>query len=155
MNEEKFYTFNYLTKNLDNLLTPSEEDYIEMIYRIYIETNSPIRVNDLATKLNVKPPSVTKMIKKLSSKNILYFEKFKQIELSNEGIEIGKFLMERHNTIERFLKLLNTTVNLTYETEKIEHTLSNETLSKINLLIGFFENNENFLKNFYNFCRNH
>lgn len=155
MNEKNFYTFGYLTKNSDNFLTPSEEDYIEMIYRIYIETNSPIRVNDLASKLNVKPPSVTKMIKKLSSKNILSFQKFKHIYLLDKGMAIGKFLINRHNTIEKFLKILNANVNLTYETEKIEHTLSNETLSKINLLIDFFEKDENTLKNFYNFCRNY
>ena len=107
MNEEKFYTFCYLTKNLDNFLTPSEEDYIEMIYRIYMQTNSPIRVNDLASKLNVKPPSVTKMIKKLSSKNILSFQKFKHIYLSDKGMAIGKFLINRHNIIEKFLKILS------------------------------------------------
>ena len=75
MTEENFYTFNDFTRNINSLLTPSEEDYVEMIYRLYLKTNSPIRVNDLASSLNVKPPSVTKMIRKLSLKHIIYFEK--------------------------------------------------------------------------------
>ena len=117
-----------------------------MIYRIHLQTNLPIRVNDLANKLNVKPPSVTKMIKKLSNKNIISFERYKHILLLDKGIELGEFLINRHNTIEKFLKLLNANINLTYETEKIEHTLSNETLNKINVLVNFFENNENILR---------
>ena len=153
MIEENFYTFSGFTKNVNNFLTPSEEDYVEMIYRIYLQTNSPVRVNHLATKLNVKPPSVTKMIKKLSLKNIISCEKYKHISLLNKGMEIGEFLINRHNTIEKFLKILNTNVNLIYETEKIEHTLSNETLDKINFLVNFFESNENILKFFHNFSQ--
>lgn len=155
MNQNNFYTFSDFIKKTNDDLTPSEEDYIEMIYRIYIKTNSPIRVNDLANKLNVKPPSVTKMIKKLSSKNIILFEKYKQIFLSDKGLEIGKFLINRHNTIENFLKLIKADVNLTYETEKIEHTLNKEILSKISALINFFEKDKILLKKFHEFSNNY
>ena len=58
---EDYYTFNEYMKN--NNLTPSEEDYIEMIYRLTME-NDKVQVKDISTKLNIKPPSVTKMIKK-------------------------------------------------------------------------------------------
>lgn len=155
MTKENFFTFSDFTRNTNNFLTPSEEDYIEMIYRIYLKTNLPIKVNDLANKLNVKPPSVTKMIKKLSLKNIVYFEKYKQIFLKDKGIEIGEFLINRHNIIEKFLKILNSNVNITHETEKIEHTLSEETLNKINILVNFFESNEKILKYFHDFSRNY
>lgn len=155
MTEESFFTFSGFTRNTNNFLTPSEEDYIEMIYRIYLETNLPIKVNDLANKLNVKPPSVTKMIKKLSLKNIVHFEKYKQIFLKDKGIEIGKFLINRHNTIEKFLRIINSNINITYETEKIEHTLSKETLNQLNILVNFFESNEKILKYFHEFSRNY
>lgn len=155
MIENNFYTFTDFTRNKDNFLTPSEEDYLEMIYRIYSETKLPIKVNDLAHKLNVKPPSVTKMIKKLSLKNIIHFEKYKQILLLDKGLEIGEFLINRHNIIENFLKLIKADINITYETEKIEHTLSEETLEKINILVNFFNSNEKILKLFHEFSRNY
>ena len=154
MIEEKFFTFSNFTRNLDNWLTPCEEDYIEMMYRIYLQS-LPIKVNDLANKLNVKPPSVTKMMKKLSLKNIIFFEKYKQIILSPKGIEIGVFLINRHNTIKKFLEILNVNLDINQETEKIEHTLSNETLEKINNLTIFFENNKNILKFFHDFSHNY
>lgn len=155
MIENNFYTFNDFTKSNNNFLTPSEEDYLEMIYRMHIETNLPIKVNDLANKLNVKPPSVTKMIKKLSLKKILYFERYKQILLLEKGFEMGEFLINRHNIIENFLKIINPEINITYETEKIEHTLSEETLKKINALVNFFNKNEKILKCFHDFSRNY
>lgn len=155
MTQENFYTFRDFIEKTNNYLTPSEEDYIEMIYRIYLKTNLPVRVNDLASKLNVKPPSVTKMIKKLYSKNIISFQKYKHIYLSDKGLEIGEFLINRHNTIENFLKILNVDVNLTYETEKIEHTLDDKIVSKINFLVKFFERDEVLLKKFHEFSRNY
>ncbi len=154
MIEEKFFTFSNLTKDIGSLLTPCEEDYVEMMYRMYLQS-LPIKVNNLANSLNVKPPSVTKMIRKLSLKNIIYFEKYKYITLSNKGLEVGKFLIDRHNTIKKFLEILRVDVDINKETEKIEHTLSNETLSKINSLIIFFENHKNTLKFFHDFSDNY
>ena len=70
---EDYYTFNEYMKN--NNLTPSEEDYIEMIYRLTLE-NDKVQVKDISKKLNIKPPSVTKMIKKLDNKEILNYKKY-------------------------------------------------------------------------------
>lgn len=154
MIEEKFFTFSNFTRNSNSWLTPCEEDYIEMMYRIHLKS-LPIKVNDLANKLNVKPPSVTKMMKKLSLKNIIYFERYREIILCNKGIEIGKFLIYRHDTIKKFLEILKANVDVNSETEKIEHTLSRETLEKINNLIVFFERNENVLKFFHDFSQSY
>ena len=64
--KDDYYTFNEYMKN--NNLTPSEEDYIEMIYRLSLEKEN-VKVKDIAHELNIKPPSVTKMIKKLGEKH--------------------------------------------------------------------------------------
>ena len=77
---EDYYTFNEYMKN--NNLTPSEEDYIEMIYRLTLE-NDKVQVKDISKKLNIKPPSVTKMIKKLDNKEILNYKRYDIIQLEN------------------------------------------------------------------------
>ena len=101
---EDYYTFNEYMKN--NNLTPSEEDYIEMIYRLTME-NDKVQVKDISTKLNIKPPSVTKMIKKLDNKKLLNYKKYDNIELTSLGIKVGANLLNRHNTIRKFLELKN------------------------------------------------
>lgn len=136
---EDYYTFNEYMKN--NNLTPSEEDYIEMIYRLSLENNN-IQVKDISRKLNIKPPSVTKMIKKLDEKNILIYRKYGYIYLTDRGISLGENLLKRHNVIREFLKIIGIENSLHEETEKIEHTINIETLIKLENLINFFYENE-------------
>ena len=143
--KEDYYTFNEYMKN--NQLTPSEEDYIEMIYRLTMENNK-VQVKDISNKLNIKPPSVTKMIKKLNNKNILNYKKYDNIELTPLGFQVGEKLLSRHNTIKEFLNILGIEDSIHEETETMEHTINLETLIKIEELINFFYENEDILRKF-------
>ncbi|WP_434799108.1 metal-dependent transcriptional regulator [Terrisporobacter vanillatitrophus] len=140
---EDYYTFNEYMKN--NKLTPSEEDYIEMIYRLNLE-NDKVQVKDISNKLNIKPPSVTKMIKKLNDKNMLIYKRYDSIELTSLGESVGEKLLNRHNTIKEFLTILGIKKSIHEETETIEHTINVETLIKIEDLINFFKENEDVLR---------
>lgn len=143
--DKEYYTFNEYIKN--NELTPSEEDYIEMIYRLYLG-GSAIKVAELAVALNVKTPSASKMVKRLDDKKIIEHEKYGCIRLTKIGEEIGKRLLKRHNIVEQFLKMIGVKNKLHEETEKIEHTISEETLEKINLLVEFSLKNKIFIEEF-------
>lgn len=136
--KEDYYTFNEYIKN--NNLTPSEEDYIEMIYRLKLE-NDKVQVKDISKKLNIKPPSVTKMIKKLNDKKLLIYRKYDNIELTELGYHMGEKLLNRHNTIREFLTILGLEKSLHEETEAMEHTINVETLMKMEELINFFYDN--------------
>ncbi|EQK43459.1 iron dependent repressor, N-terminal DNA binding domain protein [[Clostridium] bifermentans ATCC 638] len=139
----EFYTFKEYMK--DNSLSPNEEDYIEMIYRLKSE-NENVKIKDLSKALNIKPSSVSNMVRKLQEKNLLTHELYGAINLSDLGEDMGKKFLERHNTIYKFLKLIGLDEYLHEETEKIEHTISLETLVKINNLIDFFQENKEVLE---------
>ena len=144
----EYFTFSEYMKN--NKLTPSEEDYVEMIYRIYLK-NQNVQVKDVAVELNIKPASVTKMIKKLDEKGIIEYRKYDYIKLTKTGYKLGETLLKRHNTIYKFLEILGLKNSIHEETEKIEHTINYDTLEKINTLIDFFSSNEevySLLRNF-------
>lgn len=131
----KYYTFNEYIK--ENELTPSEEDYIEMIYRLQLKNNC-VKVVELAKSLNVKTPSASNMVKRLNDKGLLVHENYGNLNLNGKGFKIGKSLLLRHNSIEDFLKIIGVKNNLHEETEKIEHTISDETLKSIIHLVNFF-----------------
>jgi len=131
----KYFTFNEYMKS--NKLTPSEEDYLEMIYRIHLE-NKEVKLKDIANELNITPASVTKMVQKLNDKNILEYKKYNHIKLTDMGYRLGETLLKRHNTVYKFLEILGLEQNIHEETEKIEHTISYDTLEKIQILISFF-----------------
>ena len=119
-------------------LTPSMEDYMEMIYRNCLREGFT-RVNILAESLNVQAPSVSRMIQKLTELELLDFEKYGVIRLTESGRELGEFLYNRHQTIEEFLTLLGVTESLLTETEMIEHNVSLATLNRIAQLNRFFK----------------
>lgn len=141
MNKNDFHTFSEYMKKEDNLLTASMEDYLEMIYRLSMNTGFT-RIHELSDALNVQPPSATKMVQKLGELNLLKYEKYGVIILEESGIKLGESLLKRHNTIEALLKVLGVSQKLILiETEKVEHTISNETIKCFEEYIDFIKDN--------------
>lgn len=145
--EKEFYTFREYMKKDDDKLTASMEDYLEMIYRLSQDTSST-RILDLAAALNIQPPSATKMVQKLADINLVNYEKYGMIILSEKGRQIGNKLLERHQIIEDFLRLLGISENILEETEKIEHTISKQTLECLADFISFFYNRPEVISEF-------
>lgn len=141
-NRKEYYTFNEYIKK--NKLTPSEEDYIEMIYRLFLQEDY-VKVSDISKHLNITPPSVTKMVKKLSDKELILYKKYDYVVLSDMGKIVGQQLLKRHNIVNKFLNILGVKDKIHEETEKIEHTISIETLMKIEEHIEFFNSNKDIL----------
>ncbi|HEX2926188.1 MAG TPA: iron dependent repressor, metal binding and dimerization domain protein [Ruminiclostridium sp.] len=138
----KFHTvrgYQLLSQN-KNLLTSAMEDYLEMIYRNSL-VEGYMRVNTLSELLNVAAPSATKMVQKLNKLGMLDYKKYGIIFLTENGREIGKFLLERHNSIQEFLNNLGVSEDILTETELIEHYVSLATLNKIELFNKFLINN--------------
>jgi len=147
-----FYTVRgYQMLNQEHkFLTSGMEDYLEMIYR-NLETEGYMRINILSKLLNVKPSSATKMVQKLAALGLVDYHKYGIIFLTEEGKKYGKFLLERHNVIEKFLINIGITDNLLAETELIEHNISNNTMRNIDLLNRFFEKHPSIQEEFNKF----
>ena len=153
--EKNFHTVRgYENINLTTkLITPSMEDYLEMIYRCSIE-EEVVRLNKIAQMLNVRDSSASKMMKKLGELLLIKYEKYGVIMLTNEGISVGKYLLERHNIIESFLKYLGGKDEVLQETELIEHIISIKTTQHISMLNMFFEENLDILESYTKFKEN-
>lgn len=150
--ERNFHTVRgYENINLTTkLLTPSMEDYLEMIYRCTIEEDA-VRLSKIAQMLNVRDSSASKMMKKLGELGFIKYEKYGVIMLTKEGISVGKYLLERHNIIENFLKYLGGEEEVLQETELIEHIISSKTTHNIYMLNMFFEDNSDVLDKYRKF----
>lgn len=152
MGEAKFHTvrgYQLLEQN-KKLLTPAMEDYLEMIYR-YSLVEDYLRVNTLSELLNVQASSVTKMIQKLHELGLIHYKKYGIISLTDNGREIGQYLLERHNVLEKFLRILSNDDSLLIETELIEHSISPETLDSIKVFNEYLARNPEILKDFQAF----
>lgn len=139
---KEFYTVRgyELLDSEDKTLTPSMEDYLEMAYRLGREKGYA-RIGDLAEALNVQPPSASKMVQKLTEMGCFNYKKYGIIEFTEQGMEMGEYLLKRHETIEKFLKMIGVMNNILMDTEKIEHSISDETFKHILLFVQFLEEN--------------
>ncbi|MDI6601388.1 MAG: iron dependent repressor, metal binding and dimerization domain protein [Thermoanaerobacteraceae bacterium] len=153
--EKDFYTFSEYMKKEDDSLTASMEDYLEMIYRLS-GRNGFTRINELSAALNVQPPSATKMVQKLSELKLIKYEKYGVIMLEEEGRLLGENLIKRHNVIANFLSLLGVPdEEILTETEKIEHTVSEQTMKCFNDFICFMNNNPDIRKKYISYIEGH
>lgn len=151
--DNEFYTVrgyelkNYNEKNI----TAAMEDYIEMIYRHSLQEEY-IRVNQLSKLLNVRNSSVSKMVQKLATLDLLNYERYGIITLTDKGKNLGLFLLKRHNIIEEFLSFLGCNDTLV-QTELIEHIIDNNTLSHIHMLHNFMKDNSDIIDRYNEYKR--
>lgn len=123
--------------------TPSMEDYLERIYSL-IEEKGYARVSDIAEALEVHPSSVTKMVQKLDKDNYLVYEKYRGLVLTSKGKKVGKRLVDRHALLEEFLRTIGVDEEYIYkDVEGIEHHLSWESITCIEYLMQYFQEDAN------------
>src|SRR6185437_8522015 len=121
--------------------TPTMEDYIEQIY-LLIVNKGYARVSDIAEALEVHPSSVTKMVQKLDRDKYLIYERYRGLILTPKGKKIGKRLVERHDLLEEFLRIIGVQEKYIYDdVEGIEHHLSWDSIERIGDIVQFFEEN--------------
>lgn len=148
MAKNDFYTFNEYMRKEDKPLTASMEDYLEMIYRLSLNTGFT-RIHELSHALNVQPPSATKMVQKLAELQLLKYEKYGVLILEEKGKILGDELLNRHNVIENFLRILDVSESdVLEETEKIEHTLSKQTTKCFQDFLQFIKDNPEIVSRF-------
>lgn len=128
-----FYTLTTYLHNKNKITYPME-DYLEMIYR---KKNKKNTITSLSKNLNIKKSSCSKMISKLKDLNLIKVQN-SNIVLTEQGLEIGKYLYHRHEIIETFLKNLNKNDFKLEQVEKIEHFIDNITLKNIETNLNHF-----------------
>ncbi len=95
--------------------------------------NGNIRVTDIANKMNCSKPSVNKAIYNLKDNGLLNYESYGTIELTKEGENLAKKILETYDIVYLFLKeVLNLTENdASIEAEKIKSVMTDNTINNL------------------------
>jgi DtxR family Mn-dependent transcriptional regulator len=115
----------------------SEENYIKSIYHLQKETGL-VNTNALAAEMNTKAASVTDMLKKLSGKKILQYEKYRGFKLTDNGKKIALSVVRRHRLWEYFLvEKLGFAWDKVHDiAEELEHVSSDELIERLQQFLG-------------------
>ena len=117
--------------------TTSEENYIKSIYHLQQETGM-VNTNSLATEMNTRAASVTDMLKKLKTKKILQYERYKGFKLNETGKKVALGVVRRHRLWEYFLvdKLGFEWDKVHPIAEELEHVSSDELIKRLERFLG-------------------
>ncbi|MCB1593190.1 MAG: manganese-binding transcriptional regulator MntR [Alphaproteobacteria bacterium] len=108
--------------------TETTEDYIELIADL-IEVHKEARASDLAQRLGVSNPTVSKVLSRLQDEGFIQSQPYRSIFLTAKGKKLAKKCKERHQIVLDFLIRLGVDPETAeYDAEGIEHHISDKTL---------------------------
>jgi Mn-dependent DtxR family transcriptional regulator len=111
------------------------EDYLEIIYEL-VKHKGYATMADVAEYLNVRPPSVTTMMRRLDQSSLLNYEKYRGIQLTEKGMDIAKIIHDRHSILSEFLKMIGVTEKIANkDAESMEHHLHPQTMQRLTELM--------------------
>lgn len=114
------------------MISKSAEEYLKTMY-VLKKQNGNIRVTDIAKKMNCSKPSVNKAIYNLKDNRLLNYESYGTIELTEEGENLAKKILEAYDIVYLFLKdVLNLEdEEAKQEAEKIKSAITDNTINKL------------------------
>ncbi len=109
------------------LKSESVEEYLEAIFKSN-EQGKAAKTTELAEEMNISPPSVTEMIKKLAKEQLIEYEPYRGAILTGKGSALARRIVRKHRLLECFLQdVLGLKAEKVHgEACKLEHSLSDE-----------------------------
>ncbi len=120
------------------MLSFTEENYLKAIYRLSEGGSKAVLTNAIAETLNTKAASVTDMVKKLSNKNLISYERYYGVKITRQGKSAALMVVRKHRLWETFLvEKLNFSWDEVHEVaEQLEHIQSNLLIEKLDSFLG-------------------
>ncbi|MFN3752890.1 metal-dependent transcriptional regulator [Flavobacterium sp.] len=120
-------------------MTTSEENYIKVIYHLSLVSPKGVNTNAIAGMLETKASSVTDMLKKLSEKDLVSYQKYQGVNLTENGLLSAKMIVRKHRLWEVFLveKLAFNWDEVHEIAEELEHIKSVALINKLDAFLGF------------------
>ena len=118
-------------------LTRSVEDYLKAIYHLSSQGGFAT-TSDIAAMLEVAPPSVSGMMKRLSETGLIEHVPYRGVQLTHQGRHASLQMIRRHRILEVYL-----TQQLGYdwgdvhaEAERLEHAVSEQLIDRMAGALG-------------------
>ena len=120
-------------------ISNTEENYLKSIFKICEKSDAPASNNAISIEMNTSAASVSDMIKRLSKKGYIHYEKWKGVTLTEKGQLIATRLIRKHRLWEVFLvNYLDFTWDKVHEiAEQLEHIKSEELIERLDEFLNF------------------
>ncbi len=121
------------------MLSYTEENYLKAIYRLSEGGTKAVLTNAIAEAMRTKAASVTDMVKKLSGKNLISYEKYYGVKITRGGRNAALMVVRKHRLWETFLvEKLNFSWDEVHDVaEQLEHIQSSLLIEKLDAFLGY------------------
>ncbi|MFM7852412.1 MAG: metal-dependent transcriptional regulator, partial [Flammeovirgaceae bacterium] len=121
------------------MISLTEENYLKSIYHLSNRGVESVTTNAIAESLNTKAASVTDMLKKLSAKEFISYEKYYGVNITAKGKAVALSVIRKHRLWETFLvqKLEFAWDEVHEVAEQLEHIQSKRLIEKLDEFLGF------------------
>ncbi len=118
--------------------TQTEENYLKAIYHLSAKTDKPVNTNTIAGAMETSAASVTDMLKRLSEKSLINYEKYRGVRITRKGEKVAVNIVRRHRLWEVFL---TQTLHFRWDevhnmAEELEHVSSDELVARLEKFLG-------------------
>lgn len=120
-------------------MTISTENFLKTIYLLTHDDDQDPSPSAIARILNISNAAVTDMARKLDAKELVDYQKYKNLKLTPKGEELAVKTIRRHRLWEAFLQeVLDVPLDKVHdEAESLEHHVSDYLTEKIDKYLGY------------------
>jgi len=121
------------------MLSLTEENYLKAVYHLSDGGTRSVLTNELAEAMQNKAASVTDMVKKLSAKELILYERYYGVKITSKGKLRALEIIRKHRLWETFLvdKLGFNWDEVHEVAEQLEHIQSTRLIDKLDEYLGF------------------
>lgn len=114
------------------------ENFVKTIYQLDVLHNEDTKPGNIAKKLGITNAAATDMARKLSAKELLIYEKYKPLKLTEQGEKMALNVIRKHRLWESLLfKLFDMSLHdIHREAELLEHQTSDLLANRISAYLG-------------------
>ena len=131
------------------------EEYLELIYDLE-KKEGLARPGIIAAEMNVKPPSVTEMLRKLDKEGFVNYRSYAGATLTPQGRKIAGKLMKKHRIIEDFLVMIGVDEKQSeIDACQIEHHVSEASIRQLEKFVEFLQKSHEemrYMEQFRRYC---
>lgn len=120
------------------VISHAMEDYLKTIYELS-RIEERVTTSRIAERLECTPASVTNMLQKLSSLNLVEYARYRGVRLTSAGKKVALEVLRHHRLIELYLsEVLGYSWDKVHdEADRLEHVISEEFEDRIDAALGF------------------
>jgi len=121
-----------------------EENYLKAIYKIAEKHGNPVSTNQIAKEVDTSAASVTDMVKRLSAKGALSYERYRGVTLKDEAYRHTRKIIRVHRIWEVFLaeKLkYSPKENLRALLKQLNYIKSDDLVGRLDEFLGYPKTN--------------